>query len=70
MILPDTLRSLIRKGANITIEGKKYMPETLVELVTFAKNYGVHVTITAEGYMPDTLERLARIGKNNLTIET
>jgi hypothetical protein len=65
--LPQTLLSLVRRGANLHIDGDQYLPHTLVEIVTAARHSGAHITISGS-YLPTTLEQLAAIGGNNLTL--
>ena len=65
--LPTTLESLVRSGANVTIEDVGYTPQTLVRLMELAVSSGAHITLSGH-YLPQTLEQLAQIGRNQLTI--
>ncbi|HIF9440032.1 hypothetical protein [Photobacterium damselae] len=69
MLLPQTIESLARIGANIEINSEiNLLPQTLESIVRICVANGGHVTISAQGKLPQTLENLARIGRNNLTI--
>ena len=65
--LPQTILEFIRLGANITIEGANYLPQTVMMFLIAAKQSGSHITLKAN-YLPQTLAELAKVGGNNLTI--
>ena len=65
--LSQTLEQLVQLGVNITIDDASYLPQTLINLATLARQSGAHITISGS-YMPQILEQLAQIAGNQLTI--
>lgn len=68
-ILPDTVRDLLRAGANVEIHQGSWLPDTLRDFARLAKSSGANLTINTSSLnlLPDTLRDLARIGGNNIT---
>ena len=52
MVLPQTLETLARSGANLDISAYEYLPQTLENLVRLAANNGSHITINASKSLP------------------
>lgn len=62
--LPQTLKALVERGANIDVDNA--LPATLMELALIAQRTGAHITVSG-GILPNTAKELADLLGNQVT---
>lgn len=63
LLLPQTIERILARGGGVSIDGSKYLPQSLERFAAFAAQSGATLIIrNCKNLLPQTLERIAAIG--------
>lgn len=66
MLLPDTMKEIVRLGGGLDIDSGSILPGTAKEIARMAGSSGATVIFRNPKWLPDTLKEVGRLSAGNV----